>query len=1041
MHPGAPVVQASTPTGGSASRLAPQGLAGPIDASDLLARCAASCAVAPSGPTGRSFDVLPGVPSPTGTNFFVSNWSGEGMITVNPSDPLNLVAGGLYQAPASWNNSTVWKQVGVSGAFTSFDGGKSWLVQELPPLPEFANASNPECGHVHLADSVLAFGPNDTVYYLDLSYYSGYPSVPCTGSLAGTGLYATVSADGGLTWKTPRVVAGANSGASIDKPWVAVDPRTGEAYVAYTDDGNASQIYLQRSNDSGAHWSSPELISSGTDSMRGVELAVDPWGGVDATWVDQSTAKIYFCRSNDSGTSFSAPSVAAAGPTAYSSPSPDAFRAYMLPALGVDDNASSPYRGRLYVSWQNGSGGASGSPFVSMSSSSDNGTHWSSPVRVDHLSTEDFQPDVTAGPDGTVYVEWYGENSTSGHYRLFGAVSGDGGRTFSPAAPVSDVDSYPQYASGGGGNAWWIGDYTDAVSAPGGAWAFWTDARSPLAWSCSPCLWGYTYNISFYAAEMTRIMLSSSVPVNASVTGSTPLPAPVALGNATRGVLALVHGTFNLSVPSVVDANGTVYYFAVWYGSSVNGSANVTGTVGGPIDLRACYTTVDGGPCTEPGAPGRITVQASPANATIRVNGTDVRADPSGFAALWEPPGTYPVSVAATNFVTQRQTVTVTPGSTTSLSFHLEVAPGALRGTVSPTGASLSLSPNGTVVRGTLGRFQSSLLPGHYLLTANRSGYAPTSFPLAIAANNTTWANVTLTLLPPGTLEGLIGPPGAAATLNGSPLPLSPSGSFSRTLPPGIYWVNASDTGYQSASSGPVVVGSGQVAYVALMLQPLNGTVAGWVDPASTTVSVNGTPVGVVDSNFSVSLAPGPYTFRADAPGFVGRSVNVTVAPGGYLSLNLQLNVSVGWLVATVTPDSATASLSGRPVPVHGGGTINLSLLAGGYRLQVTAAGYSSATVSFVIHAGRATSERISLLPLQEAGSTLWSTLGWPLLLGIVAAAAAGVLLFFGLRRRRTVAPRSMVRRERGGSPPARTRPGAAGGGPGPPRRRSPPGA
>ncbi|MCI4328139.1 MAG: hypothetical protein L3J86_01020, partial [Thermoplasmata archaeon] len=97
----------------------------------------------------------------------VANWSGEGMIAENPANPNNLVSGGLYQYLSSFN-STAYYNTGVSGVFTSWDGGKTWIDQTLPINPQWLNTSSPTCNMLHLADTAIAFGSNNTVYYVDL---------------------------------------------------------------------------------------------------------------------------------------------------------------------------------------------------------------------------------------------------------------------------------------------------------------------------------------------------------------------------------------------------------------------------------------------------------------------------------------------------------------------------------------------------------------------------------------------------------------------------------------------------------------------------------------------------------------------------------------------------------------------------------------------------------------------------------------------------------------------------------------------------------
>ncbi len=979
---------------------------------------AVPCALGPCpAPAGSGAGARPdATPRPallgnTPTNWLVANWSGEGMIAEDPSNPMNFVAGSLYQEPGSLNNSTIYNAEGVSGAYASSDGGRSWYVQPLPAC-EF-----------HIADSALAFGPGDHVVYIDMGW--GTSATGCNWSgVTGYGVFATTSSDGGYTWGTPVSLRG-NGSFSFDKPWVTVDPVTGEYYAAYTDDGASSQIYLQNSTDNGSTWSTPVRVSTTlTDSMRGVELAVDATGALDAVWADQTTATVEFARSTDHGAKFSTPVSLGTTPTAYSSPAPDGFRAYLLPTLAVDRSPSSPYDGRIYAAWQNGSGGSAGSPFVSEVYSTDNGTRWSAPQKVNSDSLyEDFQPSLAVDPNGTLFADWYAESATSGHYRLQASESHNGGRTFDPEVNVSDTDSYPYYP--GLGYAWWIGDYTDIVADAHGAHPLWTDARGAQEWSCTSCLWGNDYNISMYTADLVNFSVTSTVPVNLSVGGSVPASGTWSVGPAGAYGDWLVGENYSLTAPMYGSLNGSPEYFASWYGLFYSTSATVRGSVTGDAALFACYTPVLNGVCRAPGAAGFLSVSGAPANATVRVDGQPTPLTAGALNATVRP-GTYWVNVSAPGFYGLHAEVNVTTANVSGVNAALRPYPGWIVGSLRPLGAEL-LVDGAPMPLTTTGTFNVSVAPGVHAVTASDALYANFTDRAVVVGTNATADLVIDLAADAGIVHGVVSPAGAAVTLNGQPL-ATPGGSFRLILPIGTYWLNASAANYQPLTSGPVTVLPLSNSTVNLTLMLALGTIAGSVDPPSATLQVDGTVVPLVAGKYNVTLTTGPHDCNASAAGYTGQDLLVYVSPEATTWLNVSLVAPPGWIVGRVNPVGATVLVGSSRVGLAPDGTFNVSVLAGTYRLSASEGGYASVSRNVTVVAGAAVAADLSLAPLP--GGATWAAS--PVVLAgiaIVVIAAVALTVVFVLRRSRGRGPPSRTPRRPVPPAPSAGRP------PGPSRR------
>ncbi len=356
----------------------------------------------------------------------------ETTIAVNPANPRNLVAGtNDYRV----FNTREGRNDGSGYAYTTFDGGRTWLNVQLPHLTFQTGATGLLSDMDSAGDPAVAFGPHNTAYYANL-VFSRLNNA--------SGVVVSKSTDGGRTWGEPSIVHtdGVDSSGNAlptpyfnDKEWITVDQHTGTVYVTWTSFGpNDSPIQVSSSRDGGNTWSAPAAVnpasaftpggitaySSGSNPQvnRHGDLFIAYESAVCQTLAcDQATDHdaVIIATSHDGGHTFTNQEVAydydfpvnadAAGRDTLTG---ENFRINSFPQLTIDPVTDALYatwaddRNGLYDSTTGASIKTNGDVFIV---SSRNGKHWSGTIDVG--TAEDEVYPAIAAYDGKVAVSFY----------------------------------------------------------------------------------------------------------------------------------------------------------------------------------------------------------------------------------------------------------------------------------------------------------------------------------------------------------------------------------------------------------------------------------------------------------------------------------------------------------------------------------------------------------------------------------------------------------------------------------------------------------
>ena len=354
-------------------------------------------------------------PSPLGTcsptNFPSSEV--EPWIVVNPTNPNNIVG--------------VWRQDVdfLFGGFVvgvSFDGGGSWQSVVIPGHIQCADGS-----FMWGSDPWLTFAPNGDLYFTS-TVHDTRPGGQDIRSAA----LVSKSTDSGLTWGAPITLIENGPRPISDKGSITADPTNAQfVYAIWTDSHSSGrgQAVFARTTNAGLSWEPARVIYDplGIDVTSGHQIVVLP----DGMLADLFTHSVWrnakggaphddlfltVLRSADRGATWGTPIRAVQmfparvfDPDTGRTVNTSASSISALPEVAVDPN-----NGNLYAVWEDARFTPSQANAIAFSMSTDGGSTWSSPIKINKTPTnilpanqQAFTPSIAVAADGTVGVSYY----------------------------------------------------------------------------------------------------------------------------------------------------------------------------------------------------------------------------------------------------------------------------------------------------------------------------------------------------------------------------------------------------------------------------------------------------------------------------------------------------------------------------------------------------------------------------------------------------------------------------------------------------------
>jgi hypothetical protein len=434
-----------------------------------LALCVAACGSTGVDPGGRAGDG--GACQPA----FVPSLPDGGGLTWSPNVAISGSAGSLAEVgPTLASNGKGILAVGFTrvapsgpgiGLTVSQDGG-AFVVQ--PPLWDGLNELQ--------SDPTLATDATGLFTYV----WTGYDQSADNPAVLDTHIWSATSADA-VHWTPVVEVDDWDGGAGLDKPWLAIDPATQAPWVVYRAiPAGVETLQLSIGAPGGQSFAPSVQLDDGlrpTLGRNSSQIVFDAAGNAYVAWIELGTANPNRDSDDFDGSSLNAVRFTRLLAGAGGAPGAPLAPNVLLSAAGdaVVQNqpglAVAPDGSMLYAAYTRGTNEATD---IVVTSSSDQGSTWSTPVKVndDPTCATHLHPWTQLDAQGRLWLLWFDNRDDRGHVAW--SVSTNGGLSFQPNGLASDAPFAFTTTRGAPG---WVGDYLELFVSGSQLLAVWADPR------------------------------------------------------------------------------------------------------------------------------------------------------------------------------------------------------------------------------------------------------------------------------------------------------------------------------------------------------------------------------------------------------------------------------------------------------------------------------------------------------------------------------------------------------------------------------------
>ena len=595
----------------------------------------------------------------------------ESMIRVNRNNTQQIIG-------ASNNISSSGQQ----GQYFSTNGGATW-GQTLLPLVT---------GDSFMSDPTVEWTSDGTAWASTIGINAAQTNLV---------MRSYKSTNAGATWTFDATFS---TGANNDKQmeWVdhsATSPFKDNIYVIWHP--GLPAVVARRTGPTGS-WQAPVQVSGAetTGTAIGDDIKTNSFGDVFAFFPDTGSRRLNVAKSTNGGVSFSAPVRIGTsfGSFQFAVPA-DASRQLLIYITGGAFRTST--KNNVYAAWDDLSGDSGctsgGGPGTNASStcksriffsrSTDGGTTWSAPVKINNQSglNDQFFPwlvvDDTNGKVSLVYYDTVGD-STRQSTNLYYQSSTDDGQTWSAPFKVTTASTNETTAGADSGNQY--GDYIGLDGVSGLFFPSWTDRRN----NAHEEIW-------------TAAILDSTTTPDFTISASPSSGSIAQGGNGTSTITTTVSNGFNNAI--ALSASGqpsgvTVAFNPTSIAAPGAGTSTMTVTVGSGTATGTSTITITG--------TGGTTTHTTTYVLTVTATGFSISASPAAVTVVQGSAGNSTISTTAQG------------------TFNSAIA---LSATGQPTGVTVAFNPTSIAAPGTGSSTMtmtvaSSTVPGTYPLTVTGTG-------------------------------------------------------------------------------------------------------------------------------------------------------------------------------------------------------------------------------------------------------------------------------------------------------------------------------